>query len=253
MKQKIQQILEWLLKDEEEIHKQLQMMHSQTAGKINAVLSRFFVEYGDGSQLEMSDLTKPLNARERRKYPKRIKTRLDALRYEIEQILNEDRRIERREINAFQAQTVQKIYKDLEKKPGDNAKPVRSSDISDILTKNKDLQAAAVISLITSFLIQGRKAGEITSEIEVRYTRRADNEFRRLVYTEDTFLVNETIRKINGSDTYTYLTANDSKVCETCRALHGRTFKYSERITGINYPPMHPWCRCIAVPNGGRS
>lgn len=252
MKEKIQKILEWILKDEEKLQRQIQTMHEKTAGKINAVLSRFFVEYGNGETLDMRELMKPLTVKERRRYPKRIRTRLDALKYEIEMILNEDRRDERREISTFQSLVIKGTYNDFNKKMDEDfAKhATRSSSISDILHKNKDAQAAAVIALITTMLIQGRPAGEITTEIEVRYTRRADNEFRRLVYTEDTFLVNEVIRKIGGNDTYIYLTANDSKVCETCKALHGKIFKYADRIVGINYPPMHPWCRCIAVPYG---
>lgn len=29
-----------------------------------------------------------------------------------------------------------------------------------------------------------------------------------------------------------------------CKALNGKKFKFSQRVPGRNFPPMHPWCRC---------
>ena len=36
----------------------------------------------------------------------------------------------------------------------------------------------------------------------------------------------------------------DSNACPVCKALNGKKFKFSQRVPGRNFPPMHPWCRC---------
>lgn len=33
-----------------------------------------------------------------------------------------------------------------------------------------------------------------------------------------------------------------------CRALNGKVFEITERQPGVNFPPMHPWCRCTWLP-----
>ena len=47
---------------------------------------------------------------------------------------------------------------------------------------------------------------------------------------------------------YEYSPILDSKTCEICRALNGKVFEISERQPGVNFPPMHPWCRCTWIP-----
>ncbi|MDD6946811.1 MAG: minor capsid protein, partial [Ruminococcus callidus] len=67
-----------------------------------------------------------------------------------------------------------------------------------------------------------------------------------------TYLSNEAkIRPFERNAAYThyeYLCVEDHRTCETCRALSGQTFKISERNAGLNFPPMHPWCRCTVMP-----
>lgn len=29
-----------------------------------------------------------------------------------------------------------------------------------------------------------------------------------------------------------------------CKVLNDKKFKFSQRVPGRNFPPMHPWCRC---------
>jgi len=57
---------------------------------------------------------------------------------------------------------------------------------------------------------------------------------------------------------YEYYSVNsvgDGKVCEVCEAIQAATeatpLKFSERQPGINFPPLHPWCRCKFVVEDG--
>lgn len=51
-----------------------------------------------------------------------------------------------------------------------------------------------------------------------------------------------------GVSAYTFDASLDLKTCPICGAMDGMTFKVSERETGVNYPPVHPRCRCTTVP-----
>lgn len=52
-----------------------------------------------------------------------------------------------------------------------------------------------------------------------------------------------------GIEEYRYLATLDYLTCETCQPLDGKVFKLSEAREGINYPTMHPRCRCTTTMN----
>lgn len=69
----------------------------------------------------------------------------------------------------------------------------------------------------------------------------------RLVYTEGTYVTTQASKQAfveAGFGRYTYHTMGDDKVCEDCAALEGESFSFAEAEPGVNFPPMHPWCRC---------
>lgn len=80
----------------------------------------------------------------------------------------------------------------------------------------------------------------------------------RLVYTEGTYVMNETTARTFEQD-FEYcrlIDMEDSKVCEICNGIEAKQrnnpIKFSERQAGINFPPIHPWCRCqyqVVVPD----
>lgn len=52
-----------------------------------------------------------------------------------------------------------------------------------------------------------------------------------------------------GIEEYKYLATLDYVTCETCQPLDGKVFKLSEAVEGVNYPTMHPRCRCTTTIN----
>lgn len=52
-----------------------------------------------------------------------------------------------------------------------------------------------------------------------------------------------------GIEEYKYLATLDDRTCETCQPLDGKVFKLSEAREGVNYPTMHPNCRCTTTIN----
>ena len=43
---------------------------------------------------------------------------------------------------------------------------------------------------------------------------------------------------------YEYSVVEDGHACPICTALNGKVFNIKDRVPGVNFPPMHPWCRC---------
>lgn len=72
----------------------------------------------------------------------------------------------------------------------------------------------------------------------------------RLVRTETAHFMNEgqaAAYEEIGAETYLFLAALSSVTCDTCAALDNRTFRVSEREPGVNFPPIHPNCRCTTI------
>lgn len=69
----------------------------------------------------------------------------------------------------------------------------------------------------------------------------------RIARTEVLHFFNEaTYRayKAHGIEEYMYMASLDEKTCPICGELDGKVFSLSERQEGVNYPVMHPNCRC---------
>ncbi|MBQ8688016.1 MAG: minor capsid protein [Ruminococcus sp.] len=119
-----------------------------------------------------------------------------------------------------------------------------SERIWDNRTKlTQTLQAEIVNGIIrgddyhtTSHILQGRFKAVSKSNIE------------RLVFTEDTYLQNESAMNVFANDPdfeeYTFMARKKANPCDLCKALSGKTFRIEERKPGENFPPMHPWCGC---------
>ena len=43
---------------------------------------------------------------------------------------------------------------------------------------------------------------------------------------------------------YEYSVVEDGHACPICTALNSKVFNIKDRVPGVNFPPMHPWCRC---------
>ena len=69
----------------------------------------------------------------------------------------------------------------------------------------------------------------------------------RLVRTQADHFLNLAEVKVYdelGIEEYRYLATLDERTCEKCAPLDNRIFKTSERVEGMNFPTIHPNCRC---------
>lgn len=246
------ELLKKKLIDSEEIYnKAIDILHAQGAARLSQIISRFFTAYGDGTYLTHAALMEPLTAKERKQYPKRIKTRMDALLYELTLFFREEGKAETKVIKDLQKEVITETWTTYrEKEPTDRqVKAIQSrSEAEERTNENKIKQAAAAWLLLRQALVRGETVKKTIITVRDKYQKRADTEAKRLAYTEDTFLSNETLKEVSKVQKYVFMTAGDGKVCDTCRPLHLHEFDYKDRVVGVNYPPMHPWCRCLAIP-----
>lgn len=246
------ELLKKKLIDSEEIHnKDIDKLHAIGAARLSQIISRFFTMYGDGTYLPHAALLEPLTAKERKQYPKRIKTRMDALLYELTLFFKEEGKAEIKAIQSLQKEVITETWTTYrEKEPTDRqVKAIQSrSEAEERTNDNKIKQAAAIWLLLRQAMVRGETVKKTIITVRDKYQKRADTEAKRLAYTEDTFLANETLKEAGKTEKYVFMTAGDGRVCDTCRPLHLHEFEYKERVVGVNYPPMHPWCRCLAIP-----
>lgn len=119
-------------------------------------------------------------------------------------------------------------------------------DFSQRIWQNADKLANYLNSDISQGFARGDSYERLSQQVRSRFVNVAKNDAYRLVYTEGTYVMNESQAKVfeQDFDEYEYLTAKDGKVCPVCSALSGKRFKFDQRQPNSNFPPMHPWCRC---------
>lgn len=125
-------------------------------------------------------------------------------------------------------------------------------DFSERIWANREALAQTLQNEIANGLIRGEDYKTMSRILQQKFENTSQKQAERLVFTEDTCLSNEAkIRPFERNAAYThyeYLCVEDHRTCETCRALSGQTFEISKRNAGLNFPPMHPWCRCTVMP-----
>lgn len=73
----------------------------------------------------------------------------------------------------------------------------------------------------------------------------------RLVVTEMGHAAEQATKKFykdSDIDQYQYLATLETHTCEVCAHLDGRIFYVKDEKDGVNYPLIHPYCRCSTVP-----
>lgn len=110
--------------------------------------------------------------------------------------------------------------------------------------------AQKLADTLNTELAQGFARGEayekLTKQITDKFETVSRNNAYRLIYTEGTYVMNESSIQGFSEDfeQYEYSIVEDGHACPICTALNGKVFNIKDRVPGVNFPPMHPWCRC---------
>ena len=122
---------------------------------------------------------------------------------------------------------------------------------SDRVWKNK----AKLISAIETEFMQGLATGKGVKDIAEEVASSCNVQYKnalRLVTTESGHIANEATfdsYEEHKVERYMYRADLSEKTCPICGSLDGQVFRLSEKEEGINYPEMHPNCRCTTVPD----
>lgn len=84
-----------------------------------------------------------------------------------------------------------------------------------------------------------------------RFQKVSERDLHRLVITEMGHAAEEATAqfyKDSDIEQYQYLATLESHTCDQCAHLDERIFNVKDKKEGINYPLIHPYCRCTTVP-----
>ena len=135
-----------------------------------------------------------------------------------------------------------------------DSKWVDGQDFSERIWGNQRKLAGYLADDFAKGVARGESYDRLCKALLQRFDKVERRDAERLIYTEGTFVFNESQAQVFQQDfeTYSISTVGDAKVCEACRLVAEQSevkpFRFDERETGVNFPPFHPWCRCSHVP-----
>lgn len=285
-------------KDEESLKKRLTSYYASEEEKLNRQIASYYANYGKDNVIEYRRLLEKLPAADREllmrdmegfadKFPEYKHllpvresvyklNRLEGLQYSVQ--------LQQLEIGAKEQQEVEKHLTKLSERSFDSVRDdigagnIFNSERADVIKtvvgvdwtstgsfseriwKNRQKLAHMLSNDIAAGFARGDSYASLTKQIQSRFNV-GKKEASRLIYTEGTFVMNESRAKaFEGTfDYYSISTVGDGKVCDICRTVQDKTqarpVKFADRIAGVNFPPFHPWCRCmeqIVVPDPQR-
>lgn len=108
---------------------------------------------------------------------------------------------------------------------------------------------AVLNETLTKGLITGASNQRMAEELAIK-TNNAYNNAIRLVRTETNYIHNAASAAFSeeiGIEKYQFVATLDLLTSTICRSLDGEIFSYADKMIGVNYPPIHPWCRSTKV------
>ena len=125
-------------------------------------------------------------------------------------------------------------------------------DFSERIWDNRVKLGNTLHTQFVNGVIRGDDYHQLARQIREKFTQVSQKNAERLAFTEDTYLSNEAAMLAFAQEAsyteYEFVCTGDSESCDICKALSGERFKIAERTPGLNFPPMHPWCRCFFTP-----
>lgn len=99
--------------------------------------------------------------------------------------------------------------------------------------------------------LTGKTEKEMTDSINEQFLS-GRNKARRLVRTESSYIHNEAhfqAYRDYGIEEYRFVATLDLRTSQICREKDGSVYRVDDKKTGVNAPPMHPWCRSTTITN----
>lgn len=191
-----------------------------------------------GVEMDIAEMTGKIN--------KRIETHLKQTYQEtyLNRAYNYHKQT-KREPN-FKPERLEEEY--LQKAINENFKGKRFSDR--VWGSNMDELVSRVESLVTNDLNRGYPIDQSSKLLAIEFDR-ARNRAVTVLQTETNGIQAQATLDEYQDDNikkYRYLATLEVHTCPICGELDGKVFLVKDAEKGVNYPTMHPHCRCTTVP-----
>ena len=120
---------------------------------------------------------------------------------------------------------------------------------SDRIWSNTGALASSVKDELLVSLMTGRSVRDTSQAIAERFEV-GQNKARRLVRTESAFFHNQ-MELLSYEDAeitkYKFVAVLDKRTSEICQEHDNKVYDTDKAKPGVNYPPLHPWCRSTTI------
>ena len=282
------------IKDCNKLSKELQSHYKNAYKEIEKEINNLFMQYAKENNLTYKEASKYLTSDEFEIWRTDIKgylaeiennpevllelntlamksriTRLEALQYEVDKILNKltieaDKSTKKLLTDTLKDNYYKNVY-NISKSKGFLAKfsGIDNKTIERVLSyewsgnnysgriwNNKQQLSKTIKEEITQMLIRGESSKKVSQRVATRMDTSYKNAVR-LVQTEHSYVMNEaskyTYEDLN-IEKYEILSTFDNRTCKDCGKYDGKKVEIKKAIVGDNLPPFHPNCRCTTVP-----
>lgn len=120
---------------------------------------------------------------------------------------------------------------------------------SDRIWSNTGALASSVKDELLVSLMTGRSVRDTAQAIAERFDV-GQNNARRLVRTESAFFHNQ-LELLSYEDAeitkYRFVAVLDKRTSHICQEHDNKVYDTDKAVPGVNYPPLHPWCRSTTI------
>ena len=120
---------------------------------------------------------------------------------------------------------------------------------SDRIWENTGALASSVKDELLVSLMTGRSVRDTSQAIAERFGV-GQNKARRLIRTESAFFHNQ-MELLSYEDAeitkYKFVAVLDRRTSHICQEHDNKVYDTDKAVPGVNYPPLHPWCRSTTI------
>jgi SPP1 gp7 family putative phage head morphogenesis protein len=128
--------------------------------------------------------------------------------------------------------------------------PFNGADFSSRIWKQKEHMLQVLTEDITAMLVQGKNPQTLTKDFAKRFNTKKYEAYR-LLHTESSFIIEQgslAAYKEDGVEKYQILATLDMRTSDICREQDGKVYDVDKAVVGVNYPPLHIFCRSTTIP-----
>lgn len=127
--------------------------------------------------------------------------------------------------------------------------PWNGRNYSERIWNNTQKLSETLKDEVLQAVLTGKKEKDVTDELINRFNV-GEFESKRLIRTETAHINNE-MEALSYEEAdiekYRFVAVLDTRTSHICREHDYKVYKVSERQVGVNYPPLHPFCRSTTI------